>query len=200
MKLIALIAAGCLAVPFALSAASPAPVAPLPSLAPATWEVDAVHSAVVFKVLHVGVSNFYGRFNKLTGTVVMNDEKPAESKVELTIPTDSVDTNNDDRNKHLMSPDFFNAKEFPEIKFVSKSAKKDGDKKWKVDGDLTLHGVTKPLSVVVDMVGTADTIMGKRAGFDVTFKVKRSDFGMKEALDTLGDEITVMAGIECAAK
>ncbi|MEO6711155.1 MAG: YceI family protein [Planctomycetota bacterium] len=200
MKLIALLLAGCIALPFALGAASPTAVAPLASLAPSTWSIDAVHSTAIFKVTHLGVSNFYGRFNKMTGTVVFNDEKGGESKVELVIPTDSIDSNNDDRNKHLMSPDFFNAKEFPEIKFVSKSAKKEGDKKWKVDGDLTLHGVTKPLSVVVDAVGMADTKMGKRAGFDVTFKVKRSDFGMSGMLDMLGDEITVMAGIECTAK
>ena len=169
-------------------------------MSPATWNIDPVHTSVVFKILHMGVSNFYGRFDKVSGSVVINDEKPAESKVELTIAMDSIDTNHEGRDKDLKGPNFFNAKEFPEIKFVSKTAKKDGDKKWKIDGEMTLHGVTKPLSLSVDMVGSADTKMGKKAGFDTTFKIKRSDFGMAAAgTDGLGDEVTVMAGVECNA-
>jgi len=168
--------------------------------APSTWNVDATHSSVVFKVKHLGVCNFYGRFNQVAGTVVLDEAKPGDSKVELTIPAESVDTNNGKRDAHLKSADFFNAGEFPEIKFVSRTVKKDGDKRFKVDGDLTLHGVTKPLSVTVDLLGVADNRGGKVAGFDVNFTFKRSDFGMTFMLEGLGDEIAVMAGIECSAK
>jgi polyisoprenoid-binding protein YceI len=203
MKLFPLLLTSAFAVPVFIAATSmaPAPAPVLPRASAATsWDVDPVHTSIIFKVQHLGVSYFYGRVDKAAGSVEINDEKPGESKVELTIATDSINSNNDGRNNHLKSPDFFNAKEFPEIKFVSKTAKKDGDKKWKVDGELTLHGVTKPLSVSVDMVGSADTKMGKRAGFDVTFKIKRSDYGMSGMLDALGDEVTVMAGVECVAK
>ena len=179
-------------------AAAPSPVAPAAAAA-STWEIDGVHSSVVFKVRHMGVAPFFGRFNQISGSVVVNDEKPAESKVELTIPTDSIDSNNAGRDKHLKSPDFFNAEEFPEIKFVSKTVSKDG-KNWKVDGELSLHGVTKPVSVKVEQVGTGETRMGKRTGFDVAFTIKRSDFGMNGMLDGIGDEVQVMAGIECVAK
>lgn len=178
-------------------AAAPSPAAPV--AAASTWEIDGVHSSVVFKVRHMGVAPFFGRFNQISGSVVVNDEKPAESKVELTIPTDSIDSNNAGRDKHLKSPDFFNAEEFPEIKFVSKTVSKDG-KNWKVDGELSLHGVTKPVSVKVEQVGTGETRMGKRTGFDVAFTIKRSDFGMNGMLDGIGDEVQVMAGIECVAK
>src|SRR5690349_14122836 len=163
MKITALLVVSSLAVPVAFVAArSSGPVAVAP--AATNWNIDPVHTSVVFKVSHMNVSNFYGRFNKVTGTVVMNDEKPGESKVELTIPMDGLDTNHEGRDKDLEGPNFFNAKEFPEIKFVSKTVKKDGDKKWKVDGEMTMHGVTKPLSLSVDLVGSADTKMGKKAG------------------------------------
>lgn len=198
MKLIALLVAGSLAVPLAFVATSLASAA-APVLPPTTWNIDPVHSSIVFKVLHMNVCNFYGRFDKVSGSVVMNDEKPAESKVELTIAMDSLDTNNEGRDKDLKGPNFFSAKEFAEIKFVSKTVKKDADKKWKVDGEMTMHGITKPLSLSVDLVGSADTKMGKKAGFDTTFKIKRSDFGMGAMTDMLGDEVTCMAGIECNA-
>ncbi|HUR29456.1 MAG TPA: YceI family protein [Planctomycetota bacterium] len=196
MKLIASLGAAALVVPIAFVAASSSS-APPPEAT--TWNIDPVHTSIVFKVLHLNVSNFYGRFDKVSGTVVMNDEKPAESKVELTIAMDGINTNHEGRDKDLKGPNFFNAKEFPEIKFVSKTVKKDGDKKWKVDGDMTMHGVTKPLSLSVDLVGSADTKMGKKAGFDTTFKLKRTDFGMTGMTDMLGDEVTVMAGVECNA-
>lgn len=197
MKLIACLGAVALVVPLAFVAASSSNVGPtLPK--PASWDIDPVHTSVVFKVRHMNTSNFYGRFNKTTGTVVMNEEKPAESKVELLIAVDSIDSNNDGRNTHLKSPDFFNAKEFPQIEFISHTVKKV-DKHWKVDGDLTMHGETKSMSLDVEVTGSGDMRGTKIIGFESTFKLKRSDFGMSGMLDALGDEITVMAGFECTA-
>ncbi len=201
MKLLIALGAALLAVPLALTATGAAPVIATGAtpmlLAPTTYNIDGVHSSVVFKIQHMGLASFYGRFNKISGTVVLDQDQPAGSKVELTIAADSVDSNNEGRNTHLKSPDFFNAKEFPEIKFVSKSAKKEGDKRWLLDGEMTLHGVTKKLSLAVELVGAKETPKGKLAGFDTTFTFKRSDYGMTGMLDVLGDEITVMAGIEC---
>ncbi len=198
MKLNLLLAGAALAVPLVLVAAnssSPAAV----SAAAATWNIDPVHSSIIFKVKHAGVSSFYGRFNKMSGTIVLNEEKPGDSTVEVTIPVESIDTNNGGRNDHLKSPDFFNAKEFPEINFASTVIKKDGDKRWKLEGEMTMHGVTQPVSAIVEMGGTGEMRGTKIAGFETTFKFKRSDFGMKGMLDMLGDEITVMAGFECTA-
>ncbi len=198
MKLNLLLAGAALAVPLVLVAAnssSPAAV----SAAAATWNIDPVHSSIIFKVKHAGVSSFYGRFNKMSGTIVLNEEKPGDSTVEVTIPVESIDTNNGGRNDHLKSPDFFNAKEFPEITFASTVIKKDGDKRWKLEGEMTMHGVTQPVSAIVEMGGTGEMRGTKIAGFETTFKFKRSDFGMKGMLDMLGDEITVMAGFECTA-
>ena len=201
MKLSTTLALLALVVPLAFTAASSSPAASsLAPSAPGEWNIDPVHSSVIFKVRHLGVCNFYGRFNKVSGSVVLDEAKPGDSKVEVTIPADSVDTNNSKRDGHLKSPDFFNAVEFPEIKFVSKTVKKDGDKRFKVDGELTLHGVTKPLSTTVELLGVADNRGGKVAGFDVSFSFKRSDFGMTYMLDGLSDEVAVMAGFECNAK
>ena len=201
MKFIISLAALVLTVPLAwLAAREPAALVPASPSAPTTWTIDSTHSSVIFRVKHMGVSNFYGRFNQIAGSVVLDDAKPGDSKVEITIPADSIDTNNDKRDGHLKSPDFFNAAEFPEIKFVSKTVKKDGEHHFKVDGELTMHGVTKPLSVKVEHVGMADGQRGKSTGFDMNFTLKRSDFGMTFMLDGLGDEITVMAGVECSGK
>ncbi len=198
MKLNLLLAGAALAVPLAFVAANATSVK-APTAPPTTWEIDPVHSSIIFKVKHAGVSSFFGRFNKVTGTIVLNEEKPGDSTVEVTIPIESIDTNNSGRNDHLKSPDFFNAKEFPEITFASTVIKKDGDKRWKLEGEMTMHGVTQPVSAVVELGGTGEMRGTKIAGFETSFKFKRSDFGMKGMLDTLGDEITVMAGFECTA-
>jgi polyisoprenoid-binding protein YceI len=201
MKLFLILSACAVLTPLAWLAARNTAVASVPVVAEAsTWEIDAVHSSVVFKVLHMGVSNFYGRFNKISGSVVLNDAQPGESKVKLTIPADSIDTNSSGRDGHLKSPDFFNAAEYPEISFESKSVKKVGENRYQIDGDFSMHGVTKPLSVEALRVGNGESRGTKITGFDVNFTLKRSDFGMKFMLEGLGDEVSVMAGLECKAK
>jgi polyisoprenoid-binding protein YceI len=170
---------------------SPAGAAP-----PQTLKVDAVHSSVIFRIKHLNVSWFYGRFTDVSGTVTLDEAKPAESSVEFDIKTESVDTHDAKRDKHLKSSDFFSATEFPSIHFKSKSVMKDKDH-YQVDGELTLHGVTKPLSVSVEPSGSGDTPMGHRAGYETTFTVKRSDFGMGGMLDALGDEVRVTVSVEC---
>jgi len=192
-----------LALPLALlearGLAAPAPAAqPSPASNPAAgaWEIDAVHSSVVFKVRHMGVAPFYGSFKQISGSVTLNADKPAESKVEITLPLSGIDTNNPGRDDHLKSPDFFNAAEFPEVKFSSKTVQKT-DKGYKVEGLLTMHGVTKPVTLDVVSGGTAKSPKGEVAGFEVSASFKRSDFGMDYGLEGIGDEVTLMAGIEC---
>jgi polyisoprenoid-binding protein YceI len=213
MKNVALLGVAALslsiALPLVLIGANPAAPAPVPAVPTApsapsaptvagAWEIDAVHSSLVFKTRHMGVAPFYGRFKQLSGTVAMNAEKPAESKVELTIPVAGIDTNNSGRDEHLKSADFFNASEFPDIKFASKSVQKT-EKGWKVDGELSMHGVTKALSLDVVSGGTVKSPKGEVAGFETTITFKRSDFGISYGLEGIGDEVTLLAGIECKA-
>ena len=163
-----------------------------------TYKVDPVHTTAIFRIKHLGVTYFYGRFNETTGSFTLNTENPCEMLFDVQIKTDSVDTNAAGRNNHLKGPDFFNAKQFPTISFKSKSVESSGENTYAVSGDLTLHGVTKPITAQMEFVGQGDKgrRFGYRAGFDATFTIKRSDFGMNYMQGMLGDEVTIMVGLE----
>src|SRR5262245_13671893 len=118
--------------------------AAVPAFAADSWNIDPVHSNVIFKIQHLGTSRFIGRFNSVAGKIVW-DQDPAKSSIEVTVKTDSIDTNNADRDKHLKSPDFFNAKQHPTITFKSTKVEK-GEKDYTLTGDLTLHGETHPVT------------------------------------------------------
>ena len=161
-----------------------------------TFKIDPVHSSVVFSVMHLGVSNFYGRFNDVSGTVVLDKEDPSKSSVDLTIPVERVDTHNEKRDQHLKSPDFFNAKQFPVMTFKSKKVEASGDT-YKVTGELTLHGVTKPLTLEVKKSGEGKGMEGEiRGGGETHFTIKRSDYGMNFMQGPLGDEINIVVSLE----
>jgi polyisoprenoid-binding protein YceI len=161
-----------------------------------TFKIDPVHSSVVFSVTHLGVTNFYGRFNDIKGTVVLDKADPSKSSVDLTIPVESVDTKNEKRDQHLKSPDFFNAKQFPVMTFKSKKIEGSGDA-FAVTGDFTLHGVTKPLTLEVKKVGEGKGMEGEiRAGGETHFTIKRSDHGMDFMQGPLGDEINIIVSLE----
>ena len=162
-----------------------------------TYKVDPVHSTVVFRIKHLGVSYFYGRFNGPFGEFSFNPQNPDECSFEITIRTQNVDTNNPNRDGHLKSADFFNAKQFPKITFKSKEVKKVSDDTFRVTGDLALHGVTRPVTIDLKHVGSGKGMRSEyRRGFEATFTIKRSDYGMKFMLGGLGDEVTLMVGIE----
>src|SRR4030081_840864 len=110
-----------------------------------TFKVDPVHSFVLFSVQHLGIANTYGRFNDISGTVVFDKDNPAKSSVEVSVPLDSLDTHNSIRDRSLKSPDFFNAKQFPTMTFKSTKVEGSGDT-LEVSGDITIRGVTKPLT------------------------------------------------------
>lgn len=164
-------------------------------LAADVYKVDPDHVAVYFKVSHLGFSTTYGRFNDVKGEFTL-DEAGAGSKLELTIATESIDTGNARRDAHLKNADFFDAKQFPAITFKSKSMKKAGDKRWDVVGDLTLHGVTKTLEVQVQQQNTGEMRGQTRTGGDLTFALKRSDYGITYGLPAVGDDVTLMISIE----
>ena len=158
-----------------------------------TYKVDPVHSTVIFRINHLGTSWVYGRFDEVAGTFSVDDKTPA---FDFTVNAESVDTNNKQRDTHVKSADFFSVKEFPTITFKSTSVASTGDKKYDVTGDLTLHGVTKSITVPLEFVGAADTKMGSRAGYEAHFSVKRSDYGMDKMVGMIGDEVYLTVSFE----
>jgi polyisoprenoid-binding protein YceI len=191
-----------LAPPAVLLAVLAPPSAAPASAAPTSWSIDPVHSSVVYKVRHNGVSNFYGMFKELGGQISLDAEDVSKSSVNFTVQAASVDSRNPKRDQHLSSPDFFSVKEFPTIEFRSTSVKAAGKDEYEVAGKLTLHGVTKDLRLKVQQLGTAEGQHGKLAGFETHATIKRSDFGMDWGLDqgALGDEVEVTVAIEAHAE
>jgi polyisoprenoid-binding protein YceI len=174
-------------------------VGPAPALAAAeTYNVDAVHSSIVFRVIHLGVGAFWGRFNDISGTFVFDDVEPANNAIDITVKTESVDTNNEGRDRHLKSPDFFDARQFPKITFKSKKVTKKDGNEYEAVGELTLHGVTRETTVRFERIGTgSDPRSGaQRTGFEAAFTIKRSDFDMNYMLNGLSDEVRVIVGVE----
>ncbi|MEQ1568289.1 MAG: YceI family protein [Myxococcota bacterium] len=172
----------------------------IPSFAADTYDVDPVHSTVLFSATHFNASKFFGRFDNTTGTVMIDEASPAASKVALTVKTSSVSTWDAKRDEHLKGADFFNATQFPEIKFVSKSVAKTGDK-WAVTGDFTLHGVTKTITVDFTKVGEGDDPWGgHRAGWYAEFNIKRSDYGMNFMVPAIGDDVKLIVSVEGVRK
>ena len=164
-----------------------------------TYTVDPVHSSISFMISHVGISNIHGRFNDFSGKFTIDTADPARSSFALSIPISSIDTNNVKRDAHLRAPDYFNAKQFPTMSFQSTNVKAvDGG--YEVTGDLSLHGVTKPVSFTLKGGDKVVEFPKKtmRIGFVSSFSIRRSDFGVKADLKLLGDEIPILIGIEAA--
>lgn len=161
------------------------------------YGVDGSHSAAIFKVKHAGVAYTYGRFNKISGSVVWDNANPAASSFEIAIDPESVDTDNDKRDQHLRNPDFFDTKQFPVLGFKSAAIKKLDDATYEVSGNLTIHGVTKPLTVKAVKTGEGkDPWGGYRIGFETSFTIKRSDFGMTKVTESVGDDVAITFSIE----
>jgi len=194
-----------LAVIVAAGAAVPFFTAPAPAVARAdasagAFKLDPVHSMVIFRIGHMGVSYTWGRFNEPTGEYLIDAADPSKSSINITLNADKVDTANAGRDRHLKSPDFFNAGEFPTITFTSKSFTKSADKAFDVTGDLTMLGVTKPVTAKLTYVGEGQTKQGFKSGFEAEFTIKRSEFGMIKYLEenALGDEVTLFVSVEGA--
>lgn len=163
-----------------------------------TYEVDPAHSFVIFRCLNVAQAKsvfVYGRFTDIKGRIVV-DKDLAKSSVEITINAESLDTGVPERDKHLKSPDFLNTRQFPTITFKSKKVEAAGKNRYRVTGDLTLHGVTRPITITVTKVGEGKNFKGMSViGFETTFTIKRSDFGMKGLMNVAGNEVTLTVAI-----
>jgi len=166
------------------------------SAAPGKYKIDPAHSTVEFSVSHLGISHLVGRFDTFEGD--LNLTPNGKSDVSVTIQTASVDTNHQKRNEHLRSPDFFNSKQFPVMRFVSRKVSYNAaGEPVHVDGDLELHGVTKPVTLAVKPVGAGkDPWGGYRIGYTATSTLKRSDFGMNFMPGGIGDDIALTLQIE----
>lgn len=165
-----------------------------PALAePVAYDFDKSHANLSFTYNHLGYSTTDGRFGDWDGTLLIDKDTPANSSVEFTIKIDSLDTFWADRDTHLKSPDFFDAAKFPEATFKSTKVEQTGENQLDVTGDLTLRGITKPVTLTVDVLALGDHPMAKKpaAGFAVTTVLKRSDFGMDKFVPYVGDEVTV---------
>jgi polyisoprenoid-binding protein YceI len=168
-----------------------------PALAADNYKVDSAHSSIIFKIDHFGVAPFYGRFNDPTGTVTLDKQDPTRSSFTFEIKTENVNTGNEKRDAHLKRPDFFDAKQFPTISFKSKSVKPLADDKFEVTGDLNLHGVTKEIRLILNKLAEKDTgKMGYRTGWATETTLKRSDYGMTQFTDMLGDEVQIIISYE----
>jgi polyisoprenoid-binding protein YceI len=172
-----------------------------------TWTYDADHSNVGFSVKHAMISNVHGTFRAATGTLEMDDKDVTKSTLHMEIRVDSIDTRNEKRDGHLKSPDFFDIGKYPTMIFKSTKVEKARDH-LKVTGDLTLHGVTKPVTLHVEGPSKAvkDPYGMTRAGASATAKLSRKDFGLKwsQALETGGllvaDDINIQIDAEFVKK
>jgi polyisoprenoid-binding protein YceI len=166
---------------------------------PSTWTIDPAHSSINFEIRHMGVSNVHGSIGGIKGTVVYDEKDITKASVEATTDATTVATGVEARDKHLKSPDFFDVEKYPTLSFKSASLSNSGGK-LTLTGDLTLHGVTK--SVTLDVDGPAPPQTGKdgktRSGFSATGKLKRSDFnvGSKFGAAMVGDDVKFSIDVE----
>ena len=161
------------------------------------YKVDPVHSAIVFRIQHLGVSDAFGRINDPSGFFTLDETNSGNNSVEISVNSKDVDTANEKRDKHLRSPDFFNIEDHPTIMFKSRKFEKTGPDAYRITGDLTMLGVTKPMTVSATRVGSGkDPWGGYRTGFTTEFTIKRSEFGMDYLMSGLGDEVHITVSIE----
>src|SRR3569833_1976755 len=145
-----------------------------------TYQIDSAHSSVHFSVRHLMLSNVRGSFSGIKGAVKFDPAQPERSTVETEIGVSTISTNDEKRDAHLKSPDFFDSEKYPKITFRSTKVDKTGSNSYSVTGDLTIHGVTKPITIEVDEVSEEgkDPWGNTRIGASAKAKIKRSDFGL----------------------
>ncbi len=168
-------------------------------MATTQWVLDPTHSEIEFKVKHMMITNVKGTFNNINASIAGEDFSVAP--VSVTIDAASIDTNNNDRDNHLKNEDFFDTAKFPTITFKGKSIEKKSDDEFKLTGDLTIKDVTRPVTLDVEYGGTNKDPWGnEKAGFNVTGKINRKDFGLNwnAALETGG--VLVSEDVKIAAE
>lgn len=170
---------------------------PLNALAADSYTIDPFHTFQHFTINHLGFSTMHGRFDKSSGKVTL-DRAAKNGSVDIAIETASVSTGYAKRDEHLRSPDFFNAAEFPNITFKSTAMHFKGDVPSSVDGNLTISGVAKPVTLTIDEFNCGTNPMNKKdeCGAAASAQIKRSDFGVKYGLPNIGDDVKMVFEIE----
>jgi polyisoprenoid-binding protein YceI len=183
----------------AIAIAAAAPVHAQPATAPAaaqagTYAVEPSHTRVLFAVSHLGFSTWYGDFTHATGTLVLDPNDPSKSHVEVSVPTASVSTTNTVLDGELKSADWFDAAKFPAMTFTSTKVTVTAPGRAEVAGNLTLHGVTQPvtLTATFNAAGVNPLSKAYTAGFEVSGKIKRSAFGVTKYVPMVGDDVTLI--------
>ncbi|HEU4551842.1 MAG TPA: YceI family protein [Chitinophaga sp.] len=168
-----------------------------------TWKIDPAHSEVQFKVKHLMITSVTGQFAAFDGTVETSSDDFANANIKFEADVTSISTKNADRDAHLQAADFFDAANHPKITFVSKEVKKLDEENYKVTGDLTIRGNTRPVELSVEYGGTQKDPWGQtKAGFELSGKVSRKDFGLTFNATTetggvvLGDDVKLLASVQ----
>jgi polyisoprenoid-binding protein YceI len=168
-----------------------------------TWNVDVAHSAVSFTVRHMVIAKVRGRFTKFSTRLELDEKDLTKSTVEVRIDAASIETGVGDRDNHLRSPDFFDVEKFPELTFTSKRVERVGDDRYRVVGDLTIHGVTREVPLEVEVGGTTKDPWGnERAGFNARTHIDRRDYGLvwNKAIEAggvmVGDKVDIEIDLE----
>lgn len=169
----------------------------------ATWKIDASHSEIEFKVKHLMITNVNGFFTDYDATVEASSDDFADAKISFEAKVDSINTKNEQRDGHLKSDDFFNAAEFPVIKFVSTGIVKKDNEHYKLTGDLTIRDNTKSVELDVEYAGiTVDPWGQTKAGFELSGKISRKEFGLKWTATTeaggivVSDDVKLLANVQ----
>jgi len=174
------------------------------AFAQTTWTVDKAHSKIGFSVPHMAISEVEGNFKEFDASIVSSADDFNGAEVTFTAKTASIDTDNERRDNHLKSADFFDAEKNPEVAFKGNLIKSGN--KYKLKGNLTMHGVTKPIEFDVTYGGTMKTGRGDKAGFKIVGKVNRQDYGLTWSNKTptgelvVGDEVDIIGKIEVDKK
>jgi polyisoprenoid-binding protein YceI len=171
-----------------------------------TWTIDPSHSTVQFSVRHMMVAKVRGRFGTFDGTITVGEE-PVVSSVTASIDAASIDTGDPKRDEHLRSADFLDVESHPTLAFASRAVRDNGDGTYAVEGDLTIHGTTRPVELALEYLGAGpDPWGGTRAGFEATTEISRKDFGLEwnVALEAggflVGDKVQIQLDIEAVAQ
>jgi polyisoprenoid-binding protein YceI len=168
-----------------------------------TWTIDPTHAEIAFAVRHLMLATVRGRFGAVAGTVTLDEQTPATSKVDVTIDVNSIDTRQEMRDNHLRSADFFDVANHPTMRFVSKRVEGDLTGEFRIIGDLTIRGTTKEVALDVSLQGRGRDPWGnERAGFEAKTKISRGEFGLtwNQALEAggvaVGDEVKISIDVE----
>ena len=169
------------------------------------WVLDPMHSEVQFKVKHLVISTVSGFFKSFEGELDTENDDFSDAKISFSLDINSIDTNQSQRDEHLKSAEFFDAEKYPKISFKSTSFTKSGDDEYKLAGDLTVKGITKQVSLDVEFGGSTDDFYGNtKAGFEISGKINRKDFGLtwsgvtEAGAVVVGEDIKLLINVQFA--